>query len=103
VTGDNLGQVASQTLDNLNSVYRVATGIILSPLLGLSKNEIIGMARAIGTYEQSIRRYPDCCTYFVPKHPELRATPDMLNLTESELDIPALVKLGIESAEMIKI
>ncbi len=103
IMGDNLGQVASQTLENIYSVYKASTGLILSPLMGYSKNEIINIAREIGTYEQSIREYPDCCSYFVPKHPELKATPESLDLVESELDIRKLVKIGIDSAKMIKI
>ena len=103
VMGDNLGQVASQTLENLDSVYSAAKGLILSPLLGFNKQEIIKIAREIGTYEISIRKYPDCCTYFVPRHPELRATPEALDVVESSVDTAKLVKLGVERARVVKI
>jgi thiamine biosynthesis protein ThiI len=103
VLGDSLGQVASQTIQNLNAVYSAADGLILSPLIGFSKLEITNLARQIGTYELSIQGYPDCCAYFVPKHPELRATPESLDLIESKVDIDRLVNLGVENSRVLRI
>ncbi len=73
VTGDSVGQVASQTLENLNCIYEVTDWPILNPLSGLNKEEIINLARKIGTYELSTLPYPDCCSFMIPKSPELKA------------------------------
>ena len=73
VTGESCGQVSSQTLDNIAVVDKVADMPVLRPLIGMNKEEIVGMARGIGTFPISIQPDQDCCSLFVPKHPETRA------------------------------
>ncbi len=73
VTGDSLSQVASQTLENLNVIYSASKIVVLPPLIGMDKEEIIKLARKIGTYEISILPYDDCCSFMIAKHPETRA------------------------------
>jgi len=100
VTGDNLSQVASQTYDNLAATYRRSPLHIFTPLIGMDKIEIIEIARKIGTYEISILPYGDCCSFFIPKHPELHASPEELERMESLFDIPALVSSAISQAKI---
>jgi tRNA uracil 4-sulfurtransferase len=98
VTGESLGQVASQTLENLSRVTEVVGLPILRPLIGSDKEEIIREARAIGTYEISIEPDQDCCTLFVPKHPETRAAASALAAAEARLAIDRLVETGVAGA-----
>lgn len=92
ITGESLGQVASQTMQSLAVTDAVATLPILRPCIGLDKDEIVVRAREIGTFETSILPYEDCCTVFTPKHPDTR--PDMAEILEEEakLDVDALVE-----------
>ncbi|MGH9022931.1 MAG: tRNA uracil 4-sulfurtransferase ThiI [Acidimicrobiia bacterium] len=92
VTGESLGQVASQTLENLAAVEAVATMPVLRPLIGTDKVEIIDEARRIGTYELSARRHQDCCTLFVPRDPATRAGAADLTEAESGYDVERLVE-----------
>jgi len=85
VTGDSIGQVASQTLDNLKCVYKVASLPVLPPLIGMNKEEIIKIARQIGTYDLSILPYPDCCSFMIAKHPETRANLEKIEKMESRI------------------
>jgi thiamine biosynthesis protein ThiI len=96
VTGDVVGQVASQTLENIASVSRVATMPILRPLVGDDKEEITAIARAIGTYPTSILPDEDCCTLFTPRLPSTRTTPQLVDDAEAQLDVPALVSMALE-------
>jgi thiamine biosynthesis protein ThiI len=98
VTGESLGQVASQTLENLSAVEAAATVPILRPLVGMDKQEIIDQARRIGTFDISSIPDQDCCQLFVPKHPATKATVREVEAAESKLDIPALTCSGVESA-----
>jgi thiamine biosynthesis protein ThiI len=91
VTGDSLGQVASQTLENLRVVSAAASLPIFRPLIGSDKEEIIRSAREIGTYEISIQPDVDCCTLFVPKHPETMSRLEQLEQAEAGLDVTRLV------------
>ena len=100
VTGESLGQVGSQTLENIVSVRSVAELPILSPLIGTDKQEIVDEARRIGTYPISIIPDEDCCTLFVPKHPVTRSTPEEVDRLEATLDIPALVEKAVSQAEL---
>ena len=100
VTGDNLAQVASQTLDNLDVIHSASNETVFSPLIGMDKNDIIDIAKNIATYDLSILPYPDCCTYMIAKHPETRAKKEEIESMEKELDIKALVDYGIEKAEV---
>ena len=100
VTGESLGQVSSQTLENLATI-RSAVGLpILSPLIGMDKQEIIDEARRLGTYPISIIPDEDCCTLFVPSHPATRSTTEEVERLESSLDIPALVNRAVSQAEV---
>jgi thiamine biosynthesis protein ThiI len=96
VTGDSLGQVASQTLRNLVAVDAAVQMPVFRPLIGTDKMEILETARKIGTYEISSEPFHDCCPVFLPRAPELSARPDELAEAETKLDIPALIQLGIQ-------
>lgn len=98
VTGESLGQVASQTLDNIGAVDAVATLPVLRPLVGSDKIEIIDEARRLGTYELSVRPHPDCCTLFMPRTPATHATPAALAAAEEVLDLPAMVAEALAGA-----
>jgi tRNA uracil 4-sulfurtransferase len=92
VTGDSLGQVASQTLENIRTVSAASTLPIFRPLIGDDKEDIIRVAREIGTYDISILADQDCCSLFVPKHPETMSNLEQVERAESSLDIPRLVQ-----------
>jgi len=98
VTGDSLGQVASQTLANLGRIDEATDLPILRPLIGMDKLEITDQARALGTFEISIEPDADCCTLFVPKHPGTRMSREEGMMAEARLDLPALVHAGIDGA-----
>lgn len=99
VTGESLGQVASQTLENLTVIEEAVRLPVLRPLIGMDKEEISAQARDIGTYEISIQPDQDCCTLFVPRHPATRATLEEIDRAELTLDIGRLVKMSVERAE----
>jgi thiamine biosynthesis protein ThiI len=100
VTGDSLGQVASQTMENLRTVDAVVPGTnVLRPLIGFDKQEIIDSAKAIGTYEISSRSYQDCCVLFEPRSPATRATVEQADAAEHDLDIDALVGKALAGIE----
>ena len=90
VTGDSLGQVASQTLDNIHAIYDAANLPLLSPLMGYDKEDIIKMARKIGTYEISIEEYCDICSYLIAKHPETKGKREEVAEFEAELPTTGL-------------
>jgi thiamine biosynthesis protein ThiI len=100
VVGDCVSQVASQTLENLNSTYEVSDKPIFSPLIGLNKKEIIKISQEIGTYDISAQPYGDCCSYFLPKHPILKSNPNMLGEIESGFETDRLVDDAVKSAEV---
>lgn len=100
VTGENVGQVASQTLSNICVVGEVTSLPILRPLAGYDKEEIIQLAKDIGTYEISIEPYEDCCSLFVPKHPETSAHPKTLYQAEKRLDVRELLDKAMEEVEV---
>lgn len=100
VTGESLGQVASQTLENLTVIEEAVKLPLLRPLIGMDKEEITEQAKEIGTYEISIQRDQDCCTLFVPRHPATRATMDDIGRAEMTLDLDRLVKAGAERTDL---
>src|SRR5262249_34124133 len=103
-TGDSLGQVASQTLENLAAVGAAATELpILRPLIGFDKAETIAVARRIGTYDLSIAPYEDCCSLFVPRHPTTRAQLADVLAAEAKFDVAAHAKQLADDAETIAI
>ena len=99
VTGESCGQVSSQTLENIAAVDQVAGMPILRPLIGTNKEEIINVARELGTFPISIQPDQDCCTLFVPKHPETKANLDTVLRLEEELSVDELVKDALENTE----
>ena len=100
VTGESLGQVASQTLDNL-AVIEEAVGLpVLRPLIGSDKEEIVQQARALGTYEISIIPDQDCCRLFVPRHPATCSSVEEVRAAESRLDVGKLVQMGLDQMEI---
>jgi thiamine biosynthesis protein ThiI len=98
VSGDSLGQVASQTLHNMAAVGEVTRMSLYRPLVGDDKLEILALAKKIGTYEISAEPFHDCCPIFLPRNPALHASADNLKQAESTLDLEAIVRQGIESA-----
>ena len=103
VTGENLGQVASQTMEAM-AVTRAVTQLpILQPLIGMDKEEIVRMARKIGTFETSILPYEDCCTVFTPRHPKTKPHIEDVEQLEAALDVEALVDEALSGIERIRI
>lgn len=100
VTGESIGQVASQTLTNIRVISEVAELPILRPLSGSEKEEIIRLAREIGTYDISIEPYEDCCSLFVPQHPVTKANLDSVHQMEEKMELLPLEKKAVESAEV---
>jgi len=103
VTGENLGQVASQTMDAMGVTEAVTDLPILRPLIGFDKTEIISRAREIGTFETSILPYEDCCTVFTPRHPRTKPKLSELEEIEKALDVEGLVEEAFANIERIKI
>jgi thiamine biosynthesis protein ThiI len=101
VTGEALAQVASQTLENLGVIGAAATMPVLRPCLAHDKRETIAVAQRIGTYETSILPFDDCCSLFVPEHPETRAKMDRVLACEARLDVEATADALAASAESI--
>jgi thiamine biosynthesis protein ThiI len=97
-TGESLGQVASQTLENIARINEAVTLPILRPLIGMDKLEITEEARRLGTFDISIEPDQDCCTLFTPRHPATRMSPDEVRAAEARLDIPGLVAQGCAGA-----
>lgn len=103
ITGENLGQVASQTIDGLKVTDIITRRLVFRPLIGMDKINIIDIAREIGTYETSILPFEDCCTVFLPKHPSLRPEVEEMENSEEALDIDKLVEQAINDMKIIKI
>jgi thiamine biosynthesis protein ThiI len=101
VTGESLGQVASQTLENMTVIAQATDLPILRPLVGTDKNEIIAEARRLGTFETSILPDQDCCSLFVPSHPETRARLASVIAAEAAFDIERMVDDSVSRAEVI--
>lgn len=98
-TGENLGQVASQTLESMEVISDVTRMLILRPLLTMDKHEIIKVAEKIETYPVSIRPFEDCCTLFVPRHPVTRPAAARIEEAEEALDMDGLLHEALESLE----
>ena len=103
ITGESLGQVASQTMMALGVTEDVVDMPVLRPLIGMDKVEIIRMAREIGTYETSILPYEDCCTVFTPRHPATRPQLEDVQKAEAALDVEALVERSLAGETWIRI
>lgn len=99
VTGDSLGQVASQTLENMRTIYAATKSIVLHPLLGKDKREITDLAKTIGTFDISSLPYEDCCSFMIARHPATKSRVEEVERYEHNLDIPALVQAALEKRE----
>ena len=99
ITGESLGQVASQTLPALVTTDAVTSIPVLRPLIGMDKEEIIRISRKIDAFETSILPYEDCCTVFTPKHPKTRPTLAACEEAESALNIEELIEKAIQNTE----
>ncbi|MFQ6616616.1 MAG: tRNA uracil 4-sulfurtransferase ThiI [Fidelibacterota bacterium] len=100
VTGESLGQVASQTLENMEVIEVVTDLPVLRPLVGLDKQEIVDQAQGIGTYAISIQPDQDCCSVFVPRHPATRSSPEEVARAEVDLDVNRLVDEAVRTAKV---
>jgi len=103
VTGESLGQVASQTLENMVCIQDATRLPILRPLLSYDKQETIRLARHIGTFDVSIEPYDDCCSLFVPKHPSTRVQPKRAQRAEARLDLAAQIEAAARDAQLVEI
>jgi thiamine biosynthesis protein ThiI len=103
VTGESLGQVASQTMEALGVTGGVCSLPVLRPLIGMDKEDIVLISRKIDTYEISIRPYEDCCTVFTPKHPKTKPRPYDAESQEARLDVVALIEEALANTELLNI
>ena len=104
ITGESIGQVASQTVQSLAATNEVCTMPVFRPVIGFDKQEIVDISEKIGTYETSIQPYEDCCTIFVAKHPVTKPNIKVIHKSEENLEekIDELVKTALETVEVIK-
>ena len=103
ITGENLGQVASQTAEALVVTDASVKMPVMRPLIGLDKTDIMDLAKDIGTYDKSIEHYEDCCTVFLPKHPATKPKLERILASESKLDCEGLIREAIEKEEIVEI
>ena len=103
VTGESLGQVASQTMEALAVTDDAASLPCFRPVIGMDKEDIVSIARDIGTFETSILPYEDCCTIFVPKHPTTRPKLEKILASEALLDVETLVRDAVEGTEVVDV
>ena len=101
ITGESLGQVASQTMEAMAVTGQVCTLPVFRPLVGMDKEEIVRTARKIGTFETSILPYEDCCTVFTPRHPKTHPTREEITEAGAALDIDALVEEAVQGIERV--
>lgn len=103
ITGENLGQVASQTAESLVVTDASVSMPVMRPLIAMDKVDIMEKAKEIGTYETSIQPYEDCCTVFLPKHPATKPRLERILASESRLDCETLIDDAIKAREIIEI
>ena len=103
VTGESLGQVASQTMEAMACTEACITLPVLRPVIGMDKEEIVRLARKIGTFETSILPFEDCCTVFTPRHPKTRPQLHLVEAAEAKLDIETLVAKAVEGIERVRV
>jgi len=101
ITGESVGQVASQTLESMAAINAVTNMPVLRPLAAFDKSEIVALAQKIGTYDVSVLPYEDCCTLFVPSHPETKPKLDRVEKAEARLDVDGLVESALQQTERI--
>ena len=102
VTGESVGQVASQTIENIATIGSVTNMPIFRPLIATNKSEIIDQAKLIGTYDVSIQPDEDCCSLFVPENPATKSTPRKAELYETGIDSKDLVNKTIDNLEILE-
>ena len=102
ITGESLGQVASQTIEGMTSSNAVVTLPVLRPLVAFDKDEIIEISRDIGTYEISVEPYEDCCTVFLPDFPAIRPKLSFIQSEEAKLNVEELLEDALDSIEVIE-
>ncbi|GGK05532.1 putative tRNA sulfurtransferase [Lentibacillus kapialis] len=100
-TGESLGQVASQTMESMNTINEVTNFPILRPLVAMDKDDIVRVSKKIDTYDISIRPYEDCCTIFVPKSPKTRPGREKVNQFESQTDFTELIEEAVKGIEVV--
>ena len=103
ITGESLGQVASQTLEALGCTNDAVSMPVFRPLIGFDKDEIMDVARRIGTYETSILPYEDCCTVFVPKHPVTKPKLEELRRSEAAVDWSEMIEKALSDTELVTV
>lgn len=103
ITGESIGQVASQTMEALGCTDAVVNMPVFRPAIGMDKSEIIERAQKIGTFETSSLPYEDCCTVFTPKHPATHPRIELIQKAEDALDSEALIAAAIEGTEVIEV
>lgn len=103
ITGESLGQVASQTIDAMVCTDQAVSMPVFRPLIGMDKEEIVSISRQIDTFELSIQPYEDCCTVFTPKHPKLKPVLKYVKRAQEEVDWSELIEQAIDECEVIKI
>jgi len=103
VTGENLGQVASQTMEAMRVTEECVSLPVMRPLIGMDKEEIVKLARKIGTFETSILPYEDCCTVFTPRHPKTRPTVEEVLEAEAALNAEELIEEAFKNIERIRL
>ena len=103
ITGESIGQVASQTMEALGTTDSVVSMPVFRPLIGFDKSEIIDIAKKIDTYELSSLPYEDCCTIFTPKHPATRPKKEKVEEAESVLDVEALIEAALAGTEVVSV
>jgi len=103
ITGESLGQVASQTMDGIACTDAACNMPVFRPLIGMDKEEIVQISRKIGTYDISIQPFEDCCTVFTPRHPRTKPKLNFVELAESSFDFTKLLEEAVEGTEQISI
>ena len=103
ITGESIGQVASQTMEALQTTNAVVSLPVFRPLIGSDKSDIIEIAEKIGTFETSSLPYEDCCTVFTPRHPVTRPKPDRVAAAESVLDAEELISKAMAGIEIVQV
>lgn len=103
ITGESLGQVASQTIEGITSSNAVVSLPVLRPLIGFDKDEIIAISRRIGTYETSVLPFEDCCTVFLPDFPAIKPKLSFVEGEEAKLEVERLMEEAMRSREVIEL
>ena len=103
ITGESIGQVASQTMQALGTTDSVVDMPVFRPLIGFDKSEIVEIARKIDTYETSSLPYEDCCTVFTPRHPATHPKMEKILLGEGRLDVEGLIQEAVEGIELVTV